>query len=36
MTRIIDYYASDNKEHWLSEINKSDWRRMLNKGGDND
>lgn len=23
---IIDYYAGDNKEHWLFEINKSDWR----------
>ena len=23
---IIDFYASDNKDHWLSEINKSDWR----------
>jgi hypothetical protein len=22
---IIDYYASDNKGHWLFEINKSDW-----------
>ena len=22
---IIDYYASDNKDHWLSEIQKSDW-----------
>ncbi len=23
---IIDFYASDNKDHWLSGINKSDWR----------
>ena len=23
---IIDFYASDNKDHWLSEIKKSDWR----------
>ena len=23
---IIDFYANDNKDHWLSEINKSDWR----------
>ncbi len=23
---IIDYYAGDNKDHWLFEINKSDWR----------
>lgn len=23
---IIDFYASDNKDHWLSEIQKSDWR----------
>ena len=23
---IIDFYASDNKEYWLSEIEKSDWR----------
>lgn len=23
---IIDFYASDNKDHWLFEINKSDWR----------
>ncbi len=23
---IIDFYASDNKDHWLSEVNKSDWR----------
>ncbi len=22
---IIDYFASDNKDHWLSEIQKSDW-----------
>lgn len=22
---IIDFYASDNKDHWLSEIQKSDW-----------
>lgn len=24
--KIIDFYASDNKDHWLSEIKKSDWR----------
>ena len=23
---IIDYYAGDNKDRWLFEINKSDWR----------
>ena len=23
--KIIDYYASDDKAHWLSEIKKSDW-----------
>ena len=23
---IIDFYASDNQDHWLSEIQKSDWR----------
>ena len=23
---IIDFYASDNKDHWLAEIQKSDWR----------
>ena len=23
--KIIDFYASDDKEHWLSEIQKSDW-----------
>jgi len=22
---IIDFYASDNKDYWLSEIQKSDW-----------
>ena len=22
---IIEYFASDKKEHWLSEISKSDW-----------
>ncbi len=22
---IIEYYNSDNKEHWLSEIKKSEW-----------
>ena len=22
---IIDFYASDNQDHWLSEIQKSDW-----------
>ena len=24
--KIIDFYASDDQNHWLSEINKSDWR----------
>ena len=24
--KIYDYYSSDNKEHWLNEIEKSDWR----------
>jgi len=23
--KIIEFYASDDKDHWLSEINKSDW-----------
>ena len=23
--KIIDFYASDDKAHWLSEIKKSDW-----------
>ena len=23
---IIEYFTSDNKEHWLSEIKKSEWR----------
>ena len=23
---IFDFYDSDNKDHWLSEIQKSDWR----------
>ncbi len=23
--KIIEYYNSDNKEHWLSEIKKSEW-----------
>lgn len=23
--KIIDYFASDNKDHWLTEIQKSDW-----------
>ena len=23
--KIIDFYASDNKDHWLSEIQKSEW-----------
>ncbi len=23
--KIVDFFASDNREHWLSEINKSDW-----------
>lgn len=22
---IFDYYACDNRDHWLSEIKKSDW-----------
>ena len=22
---VVDFYASDNKEHWLEEIKKSDW-----------
>jgi GNAT superfamily N-acetyltransferase len=22
---IIDYYSSNNREHWLNQINKSDW-----------
>ena len=22
---IIEYYASDDQEHWLSEIKRSDW-----------
>ncbi len=26
MTEIIEYYDSMNKEHWLAEIAKSDWR----------
>ena len=24
--KIIDFYASDDQNHWLSEINKSDWK----------
>ena len=24
--KIYDYYSSDNKEHWLKEIEKCDWR----------
>ena len=24
--KIIDFYASGDQDHWLSEINKSDWR----------
>ena len=23
--KVIDFFASDNKEHWLEEIKKSDW-----------
>ena len=23
--RVISYYDSENKEHWLGEIKKSDW-----------
>ncbi len=23
--KIIEYFASENKEHWLAEISKSDW-----------
>jgi GNAT superfamily N-acetyltransferase len=26
MMEIIDFYVSDNKGHWLSEIHKCDWR----------
>ena len=26
MKKIIDFYANENKDHWLSEINRSDWR----------
>lgn len=22
---VINYFESDKKEHWLNEINKSDW-----------
>ena len=24
--RVINYFDSDRKEHWLNEINRSDWR----------
>ena len=24
--KIFDFYSGDNKEHWLNEIEKSDWR----------
>lgn len=24
--KILEFYAGDNKEHWLNEIEKSDWR----------
>ena len=24
--KVVDFFASDNKDHWLSEIKKSDWR----------
>lgn len=24
--KVVDYYTCENKEHWLSEIQKSDWR----------
>jgi len=24
--KIIDFFESNDKTHWLSEINKSDWR----------
>lgn len=36
--RVIDYFTSDNKEHWLNEIKKSDWSsgaflfELLSKG----
>ena len=25
MMKIIEYFTSDNQEHWLKEIRKSDW-----------
>ena len=36
---VVDFFASDNKEHWLEEIKKSDWGagkylyELLRKGG---
>ena len=24
--KIIEYYATDKKEHWLNEIKRSDWK----------
>ena len=24
--KVINYFESDNKEHWISEIDRSDWR----------
>ncbi len=36
--RVINYFDSDRKEHWLNEIKKSDWRaaaflyELLSKG----
>ena len=23
--KIIEYFTTENKEHWLNEIGKSDW-----------
>lgn len=25
MMKIIEYFTSDNQDHWLEEIRKSDW-----------
>jgi hypothetical protein len=36
--RVIDYFESDKKEHWLSEIRRGDWKaagylyELLSKG----
>jgi GNAT superfamily N-acetyltransferase len=36
--KVIDYFESDGKEHWISEIKRSDWRagaflaRLLENG----